>query len=304
MLQKVPAKVIRTLKKMGHLLEMKAHRWLNRPMGNRLIFVGGAPRSGTTLVQLILNAHPDIYGGPEFGRLPDIINTWQRTAEDHQRGRISTFCSRMQIDTCFANLIEHLLLPTADRHGARLLSEKTPINVLVFSSLLEILPEARAIHVVRDPRAVVASLLQVGQRCLAKGGPIEDFTQDINLAINFTTKCLNAGFQAGSVVPNRVHTVLYEDLVTNPEPTIQKLCAFLKITLAEQMLEPHTQPHPDHDLLTKADGGRWNAAQGFGPIEASRMEAWRNLFKAQQIEAIQAAFRSNEGLLSLGYYFD
>ena len=47
---------------------------MNSDGGSRFIFVGGAPRSGTTLVQNMLDSHPDILGGPEFIHIPDIIN--------------------------------------------------------------------------------------------------------------------------------------------------------------------------------------------------------------------------------------
>ena len=60
------------------------------------------------------------------------------------------------MDRLTARLIEDLLLPLADRHGAPYLSEKTPSNGLVFRELLELFPAARCIFVLRDPRATIA----------------------------------------------------------------------------------------------------------------------------------------------------
>jgi protein-tyrosine sulfotransferase len=304
MLQRAPGRVYRGLKKMAHLMEMKAHRWLGRPMGERLVFVGGAPRSGTTLVQLILDAHPAVFGGPEFDCLPDIIQAWRRTAEDHERGRINAFCARIQIDTCFANLIEHLLLPAADRHNARLLSEKTPVNVFAFSGLLQILPQCRAIHVVRDPRAVVASMLKVGKRCREKGGPIADFTQNLQAAIHFTKQCLDAGFAATKLFPGRVHTVVYEALVHQPQPLVERLCSFLELPFDDRMLQPEKKEHPEYDVQIRADDGRWNEAQGFRAIESSRVDAWRDAFDHDQISAVNCAFKDDGALRDLGYIFE
>jgi hypothetical protein len=44
----------------------------------RLVFVGGSPRSGTTLVQRVLNHHPKVYGGPEFDFIPSIAELYQK----------------------------------------------------------------------------------------------------------------------------------------------------------------------------------------------------------------------------------
>jgi len=44
----------------------------------RLVFVGGSPRSGTTLVQRVLNHYPKEYGGPEFDFIPSIAELYQK----------------------------------------------------------------------------------------------------------------------------------------------------------------------------------------------------------------------------------
>src|SRR5262245_55835412 len=181
-----------------------------RAEGERLVFVGGAPRSGTTLLQHVLDSHPDVFGGPEFDCVPILIETWRQVKASLEHGRITVFCSREQIDAAFARLIEGLLLPAADAAGARLLSEKTPLNALYFSELLAIMPRCRAIHVVRDPRAVVASLLNVGSRGKAKGEAVPPTTTDVQAAIPFVRSAMDGGCYAQYLYPQRVLTVTYE----------------------------------------------------------------------------------------------
>jgi len=274
------------------------------PDGSRLLFVGGAPRSGTTLLQHILDSHPDVFGGPEFDCIPAIMRAWRSVVAALEQGRIAVFCSRAQIDTSFATMIESLLLPAADAHGSRLLSEKTPFNVLVLSDLLELFPKCRAIHVVRDPRGVVASMLKVADRIRAKNAPAPDFVQDVRSAAEFTTASLNAGFHAEGAFPGRVLTLTYETLVREPEPAIKRACAFLDIPFYPEMLQPHSKKHPAEDAIQRLDDGRWlDPALGSRPIEVSRVAVWQQELDAAQIDHVNAAFRDHPGLRALGYRF-
>ena len=56
--------------------------------GKRFVFIGGSPRSGTTLVQNILDSHPVICGGPEFHHLPDIMNLRKALRDSIAKGWI------------------------------------------------------------------------------------------------------------------------------------------------------------------------------------------------------------------------
>jgi hypothetical protein len=273
--------------------------------GERLIFVGGAPRSGTTLLQHIMDSHPDVFGGPEFDSIPAITETWRQVVASLEHGRIAVFCTREQIDEAFANLIEHLLLPVADASGARLLSEKTPLNALVFADLLELLPRCRAIHIVRDPRAVMASLLNVGARGRARQQPMPPPTLEVEAAVRLTKQAVAAGLAAQQRFPQRVLTLTYEALVHDPQPAIRQVCAFLGLAFDPAMLEPHIRKHPAQDALVQLDNGVWLDPQlGYRAIETSRTEVWRKQLNAAEVQAINAAFRELPGFAALGYVLE
>src|SRR5437868_178748 len=99
-------------------------------LGERLIFVGGPPRSGTTLVQKVLCAHPDVAGAGEFGFLPSIVGLRNAMRASVRSGRISEHTSEDKVDEAIGGLVEELLLPLAERRLRRFLVEKTPHNVL------------------------------------------------------------------------------------------------------------------------------------------------------------------------------
>ena len=81
----------------------------DRFKGKGLIFIGGAPRSGTTLVQRIVNAHPEVYGGPEFDLVPEIIKLKKIFDKKIQSGRINAFLDLEDADIVFSELIKNLL---------------------------------------------------------------------------------------------------------------------------------------------------------------------------------------------------
>ena len=265
--------------------------------GSGLVFVGGCPRSGTTLVQLILDSHPDVCGGPEFDRVPEILELRNKLRASVDSGRISLYCSREDVDREIALLIERLLTPYAEKRGCSLISEKTPWNVLVFQELLEIFPGAKLVFCVRDPRAVAASMLQVGRRAQKKGSDSPGFTKNLRSAIRTIWRSNNAGF----IVANeskRVFTVVYERLVNEPEREIRRLCDFLSLPWSEEMLGPGEKLHTGEKSLD----GVWYTDEMFrSNPDPTRANKWENeLTPAQQTE-ILVSFKNDENLKALGY---
>jgi len=266
--------------------------------GQRLIFVGGSPRSGTTLIQCILNNHPEICGGPEFDRIPNIIELRNLLHKSITDKRIDVFCTYQQVDEEIGFLIERLLLPYAERKRKTLLSEKTPFNVLYFNELLEVFPKARFIFCVRDPRAVISSMLRVGERYREKGIPAPDFTQDISAAIRTVKICNQKGFEA-TKKSNRVFTIKYENLVNNPHSVTQDLCNFLNVAWSPSLI----QVNEDTETLKCVDG-IWGTRKNFGqPPDSQRINRWKKQLTSFQIFLINNSFKNDQNLLNLDYSF-
>ena len=255
-------------------------------------------------MQNMLDSHPDIVGGPEFLHLPDIMELRGKLLASVQIGWIDEFCSASEVDRHIRCLVESLLLPLADRHKCTLLSEKTPFNVLVFSDLLQLFPSARCIHVVRDPRAIVSSMLQVGKRARVKGWQTQSFTTDIAAAIDQAQTCLDRGFEAERTTPDRVLTVVYERLVNDPQTEAKRICDLLCLPWSEQMLRPADQKHLGEKAVTKRSAEVWYDMETYyrNP-DAREIEKWRSLLSSRQQAAINMAFRDDTSLEALGYEF-
>lgn len=272
----------------------------NKPwLGERLIFVGGSPRSGTTLTQSMLDSHPDICGGPEFDHVPDVVELRNKLRASVDSGRISVLCSKEDIDREVGLFIEGLLLPYAESRGCKMVSEKTPWNALVFRDLLEIFPEARFILCVRDPRAVVASMLQVNKRARDKGLLSPSATRNVAAAIK-TVKAVNgAGFGAARL-SRRVLVVVYERLVADPEAETHRICDFLRLPWSEGMLRPGDKRHDGEKVLD----GVWHYPEMYdGNPDPERAHRWRDQLTLTQEAMIVDAFGEDEDLWTLGYRF-
>ena len=124
------------------------------------IFIGGAGRSGTTLLRVMLNAHPNICCGPELKILPSIgqwhavftTGAWRPVMRCYQQ-------TPAEVSRLFRQLIESLVANFRRCSGKRRWAEKTPENVKHMVALGMIFPDAQFLHVIRDGRDVACSLV-------------------------------------------------------------------------------------------------------------------------------------------------
>jgi hypothetical protein len=200
-------------------------------------------------------------------------------------------------------LIEAFLLPFMEKYRGHILSEKTPGNVMIFSELMELFPASHFINVVRDPRAIVASMLKVGKRAKnAKGLKTQDFTHRISAAINYIKKCLEDGFRASQKAPHRIITVTYERLVTDPVWETKRICKFLDLEWSSEMVSPQNNNHLGEKPTTRSNV--WYDENSFNraPVK-TEIKKWETQLTLVQKAVILISFRNNKKLASFGYDF-
>jgi len=241
----------------------------------QFIFIGGAPRSGTTLVQRLLNAHPEVYGGPEFDMLPEVVALRNRFVRRIENGRIDRFFDTDYLDTTFKKFLCDLFAEKIRRERVRFLSEKTPANILVFPELTELFPEASFVFVVRDPRATVASMLEVGKKTTTP-----PFTQDLISAVRYMNQCLEGGLSLGS----RTITIRYEDLVSQGENQAAWLFRILGLPDAEVSLRDAKY---DRSQAGKEREVWFTREQLEGGVYASSLDKWRQTLSSTQVKYIE-----------------
>src|SRR5947209_5758409 len=130
-----------------------------------LVFLVGSPRSGTTWLQAMLACHPEIYTGPEtqfFGSYQPVEREYLR--EKDGRCGISEYLDPSAFYRLIAESFWSVVsaLPEPPRQP-RYFLEKSPYDCVFAELILRTFPRARFIHLLRDARAVVASMLRISQ---------------------------------------------------------------------------------------------------------------------------------------------
>lgn len=140
------------------------------------VFILGAPRSGTTWTQLLLSQHPDVATCPEThlvdGYLAPLHERVRWERERDMTGLTSVLPEDQLLDLLagFAASVLETVSSRADA-GVSIFLEKTPQNALHPELLLEHFPDARFLHVIRDPRDVAASMLAASRSWGAEWAP-------------------------------------------------------------------------------------------------------------------------------------
>ncbi|KAK6191532.1 hypothetical protein SNE40_003197 [Patella caerulea] len=189
-----------------------------------LIFVGGMPRSGTTLMRALLDAHPEIRCGEETRIIPRILGMrtqWERSPTEKKRLSEAGITSEV-MDSAVQNFILEIIA----KHGiaAKHLCNKDPFTLKSTIYLSNLFPNAKFVFMIRDGRAVVNSIIT--RKVTISGFDLKNprkCLQRWNQAVDLMySQCVRVG-------PTRCLPVYYEQLVLHPEVWMHRILNFLDI---------------------------------------------------------------------------
>lgn len=255
---------------------------------DRMFFLVGRGRSGTTLLKSILDAHPSLSVAPEGLFVMNLWRSYRRGAWTPER--IRRFAKHLYLerrmrrwsidrdeleerwlgmgDPTFARLCAEVYELHADRTAkapGRLLGDKNPHYGLFVRELRAVFPHARFVHVVRDYRDNVASYLNV------------PFDVKSPAALAYRWNRYNAAvLDAAAETPGKFHRLRFEDLVHAPGPTLEALCNFLNVEMHPAMLENRE--------AGSVQGLEWHRNVG-KPIDAGLAGQWREKLTPGQVAA-------------------
>ena len=199
-----------------------------------LVFVGGVPRSGTTLARVMLDAHPDIRCGEETRVLPRIVSMrskWDKSEKEHQR-LLEAGLDGELLDKATRAFVSQVI----EGHGepAKYLCNKDPLLLNYMADLRRIYPRAKFVLMIRDGRAVAYSI--VSRNVTITGVDSKSYMSAAlfwnKVVTRMTTDCRMLGSQ--HCLP-----VLYEKLVEDPKQLMEKILHFLSIPWHDNVLHHH-----------------------------------------------------------------
>ncbi|MEM7591911.1 MAG: sulfotransferase [Cyanobacteria bacterium P01_A01_bin.83] len=233
----------------------------------RPIFVVGNSRSGTTLIGRILNCHPTVFTFEELHFFEELWNPDDNSTNLSSTEATYLFSQLLNIQRngyltqgktkdfiLEANRLTSNLssLPSPLSIFAAFLDyetknsektrpcEQTPQNTLYIGEILQAFPEARIIHMIRDPRDILLSQKQRWKRpFLADNIPKKEA---IRYWLNYHPITISKLWQGNInsveqfAQDSRVKDVRFEDLVSNPQQTVIEICKFLNLTYSDKLL--------------------------------------------------------------------
>jgi LPS sulfotransferase NodH len=133
-------------------------------LGDNIIFIVGCPRSGTTWLRNLLGSDPSIHTGPEsflFARyIGSPLRSWQKDARGTRKIAMAEYMSDQEFLFALRQFMGNLLSPMIKDLGTdEIFVEKTPEHAFYMKEIYELLPKCKFIHILRDGRDVVSSLL-------------------------------------------------------------------------------------------------------------------------------------------------
>ncbi|WP_263785483.1 sulfotransferase family protein [Salinibacter grassmerensis] len=244
------------------------------------VFVVGMPRSGTTLLSSLLDAHPDLVIAPEthyFTRCwpGGTIDSWADVEQmlarlDQQPGVHDMALSDAEWDAIrdqlrvlevptHGDILRVLIETYAARSGVPAWGEKTPDHLRKVPEMARQFPNAVFLAIIRDPRDVVLSLQNLPWS--RRRTPEQAWTWRTYAALvdRYRTN-----------YKRRFFALRYEDLIETPKACLQDVCAFLETPFYEAMLQPRQREDQHFD----ADREPWKRKSA-REIDASNREKWR-----------------------------
>ena len=275
------------------------------------VFLVGCARSGTTLLQRVVDAHPRIAITPELHWITDSFRDVEwlgrqgRVSSEQVAGMVKhkrfrqfqfspeQFQALVSSDerVSYCRFLEGIFGLYGRIKGKGLVGNKTPAYVRQIPTLHSIWPDAKFIQLIRDGRDVCLSVLN-WDHAYKSAGRYSIWAEDpVTATALWWERKVRLGRQGGQRLGRELYYEMrYEDLVSCPDDACARLCDFLGVPYDEAMLRFHegrTRNRPGLD-----------AKKAWLPITPG-LRNWRSQMSPEDIERFEAA--AGELLDELGY---
>jgi hypothetical protein len=253
---------------------------------HRLALLGGHPRSGTTLLEQVLDSHPEIISAEEteIFKHEAYFPLMQGLPDEFAMFSSLATATPSAIQSARQRYFHTMNLALGEAIGPRLLIDKNPTYTFLIAPLVRIFPEIKFLIALRDPRDVVLScfmqnlpLNQVGAACLTIGGAAEEYASLMTVWQTLKSR-----------IPNPWLEIRYEDMVEDLEPVARKSLDFLGVPWDARVLgfDEHARQKavrsPTYADVTqpvyKRAKGRWRNYQKYLEPHLAKLEPFVKAF--------------------------
>lgn len=245
-------------------------------------FIVGCGRSGTTLLRTMLDHHPDVAIPVESLFIIDYLRAADRVSlatmrrmivREHElkEWQINITADDLADCTSIVDIITRLHERYAQQHAASRWGQKTPRFIRYGQLLKQAYPAAKFVHVLRDPRAVVNSLVRSNVH-----------SSNVYYGALRWQKDVRAGRELAADFPDDVLEVYYEALVSEPESVLRDICDFLALPFDRAMLDYHRAEHSEYSGYHATIHAQLNR-----PPNTSRIDAWRDKLTPDDVTLIE-----------------
>jgi Sulfotransferase family len=250
----------------GEFTRLPAHRF----DGPIPIFIVGMPRSGTTLLERILGNHSQVMPA---GELADFSRQWRWVADQHGHKLLDQAMIRTAGETDFAEVGRRYLEQTQWRADGRpYYVDKLPPNFMLAGFIRRALPQARIVHMGRDPMDLCFSNYR------ALFGDAFAYSYDLDALAAHHRQYRRLMDHWHEVMPGAVHDVHYTALVQDTEAATRALLDHCGLPFEAGCLDTAGNPAPVATL---------SSAQVRERIHARGLQAWKPY--ASQLTALRQA---------------
>jgi hypothetical protein len=207
--------------------------------GEHLVFIVGCPRSGTTWVQRLLSCHPQMRTGQESNLFSDFVGLpmrkWRNGLALRERGGVGLACYFTECEffellhSFMRTLLQRMLEPL---RPDQFFVDKTPGHALFLREITEFLPASRIIHVIRDPRDVVASLLAASRSWASGSAWAPSHARDAAQRWVRTVNSVRRFSKRAS--PRQLLELRYEELHRSPIETLGQVRDFIGLKWSQE----------------------------------------------------------------------
>jgi tetratricopeptide (TPR) repeat protein len=191
------------------------------------VFILGFPRSGTTLLEVILEGHPNVISLEEKESLIDSVRVFMRRPEDLDRLPRATPAA---LDALRAAYWRRVTAEGVEVKG-KMFVDKNPLNSLKLPLIARLFPDAKIVFACRDPRDIVLSCFR---HRFNMSAPIYELLS-IDGAARYYDSVMQLMIRFTSLLQLDTCLVRHEDLVTEFAREMRRICTFLRLEWSPAM---------------------------------------------------------------------